>query len=77
MKQTGIKQFDDIELKNFEWKIKGVTYDWDNDLALVEVHAWEKHKVHSRTFSFPCTEQWTAKQAMDAILSLETFKGSI
>lgn len=77
MKQTGIKQFDDIELKDFEWKIKGVSYDWENDHALVEVHAWEKHKVHSRTFIFPCAEQWTAQDAIDALMTLDTFKNSI
>lgn len=77
MKQTGIKQFGDIELKDFEWKIKGVTYDWENNLAFVEVYAWEKHKIHSRTFSFPCTEEWTAQNAFDALMELDAFKNSI
>lgn len=76
MKQTGIKQFADIELKDFTWKIASVRYDWDNDKAFIEVHAWELHKVHSRTFEFPCAEQWSDQTALDELLKLDTFKGS-
>jgi len=76
MKQTGIKTFGDIELKDFTWKIASVRYDWTNNKAFVEVHAWETHAVHSRTFDFACTSDWSSQECYDALFTLDAFKGS-
>ena len=76
-KQTGIKQIQDIELKDFTWWINSVRYDWQNNKAYIEVHAKETHLVHSRTFEFDCTTDWDSSTALSKILSLDTFKGSV
>jgi len=75
-KQTGIKTFADIEIKDFTWFIKGVTYDWQSDIANVEVYAKETHYWHSRTFSFDCNEAWLPDRAETEIMKLEWAKGS-
>lgn len=75
-KQKGIKQIQDIELKDFTWWINSVRYDWSNNKAYVEVHAKETHLVHSRSFEFDCSEEWTSQTALEKILEIETFKGS-
>jgi hypothetical protein len=76
-KQTGIKQIQDIELKDFTWWINSVQYDWANDKAFVEVYMKETHLIHSRTFEFECTEEWTSQTALNKVLELETFEGSV
>ena len=76
-KQTGIKQIQDIELKDFTWWINSVRYDWVNNKAHVEIHAKELNLVHSREFEFDCDSDWTSQTALSKILELETFKGSL
>lgn len=76
-KQTGIKQIQDIELKDFTWWINSVIYDWANDKAYIEVYMKETHLIHSRTFEFECTEEWTSQTALNKVLELEQFEGSV
>jgi len=76
-KQTGIKQIQDIELKDFTWWINSVRYDWNLNLAFVEVYMRETHLVHSRTFEFDCTTDWNSSTALTKILELDIFKGSV
>lgn len=67
MKQTGIRKLDDIELKDFDWWVKGVWYDWTTNRACVEVHAKETHNVVSRTLKFDTTTDWTSADAEQAV----------
>jgi len=76
-KQTGIKQIQDIELKDFTWWINSVIYDWANDKAYIEVYMKETHLTHSRTFEFECTTDWDSSKAQNKILELDIFKGSV
>jgi len=76
-KQTGIKQIQDIELKDFTWWINSVKYDWNLNLAFVEVYMKENHLTHSRTFEFDCTTDWDSSKAQNKILELDIFKGSV
>lgn len=81
MKKTGTVQvFHDLTLKDFTWRIKTVTYNWESGKACIEVAMKEEGSAmpeHSRTYEFDCNTVWTDEDALNAILSLEQFKGSI
>lgn len=42
----------ELELKDFTWKIKDITIDVDNVSVSVDVVMWENHAKHERTFKF-------------------------
>lgn len=51
-------------LNSTQWQIKKVEYDWDNDLAIITLN---DNTVHQ----FPCTEEWSSKDVIAALNSME------
>lgn len=77
--KSGIIQIDsDLELKDFNWWVNRVSYDWINNIASIEVlMKIETGSVtYSKSFSFPCTTDWTSETALNAILTLDQFQNS-
>jgi hypothetical protein len=78
-KKTGtIQYFSDLTLKDAEWRINAVVYDWENASASVEIYlsddAWVQ--THSRTYNFPVPGEWTSANVIDAVLNLDPFQNS-
>ena len=77
MKKTGITTItEELTLQDFNWKIGSVNYNWITSKVSIEVLMWELHQINSRSFEFDCTEEWDSAKCLEAVLSLDAFKGS-
>ena len=67
--------FEDLELNNFTWWIKSVTYDWIELKASIEVYMQENGSslIHSRSYVFDCLTTWTEEDVTTAITTLPCF----
>jgi hypothetical protein len=79
-KKTGIAKItEDLELKDFNWWINSVCYDWQNKTAIVEIlMKIESGEItYSRNFIFDVPTEWTSDNVINAILELTPFQNSI
>ncbi len=72
----GVRQFGEIELKDFEYQVVDVVYNWKSAEAHIGVEAIEDGKttIHHRYFTFPCEKEWTSEDVLTNLKTLDTFK---
>lgn len=73
-RQSAEKKFGKRTLSNFTWKVYSVTYDWENNKAIVEILI---NTEFLEVSELDCTEEWTSSKVLEEILKLPAFKGSV
>lgn len=74
--QTGIKEFGDLELKDFKWQLIEFSYNCVTMTSYAIIEAWELNQKHRRLFEISDPQGNAESDVITEVLKLETFNGS-